>query len=65
VLLENIINLAHGFELVVIAEGIENEEQLKVLQGMQCDMYQGYYFGKPMAKMISKKSFWFLEKYVS
>ena len=50
VLLENIINLAHGFELTVIAEGIENEDQLKVLQDMQCDMFQGFYFGKPVAK---------------
>ena len=50
VLLENIIHLAHGFDLAVIAEGIENEDQLKVLQDMQCDMFQGYYFGKPMGK---------------
>ncbi len=50
VLLENIIHLAHGFQLAVIAEGIENEDQLKVLQDMKCDMFQGYYFGKPMGK---------------
>lgn len=50
VLLENIIHLAHGFNLAVIAEGIENKNQLKVLQDMQCDMFQGYYFGKPMGK---------------
>lgn len=50
VLLENIIHLAHGFQLAVIAEGIENEEQLKILQDMQCDMFQGYYFGKPVIK---------------
>lgn len=50
VLLENIIHLAHGFQLAVIAEGIENEEQLKILQEMKCDMFQGYYFGKPAAK---------------
>lgn len=57
VLLENIIHLAHGFQLAVIAEGIENEDQFKVLQDMQCDMYQGYYFGKPVAKDDFEKIF--------
>lgn len=57
VLLENIIHLAHGFDLVVIAEGIENENQLKVLLDMQCDMFQGYYFGKPMGKDDFEKMF--------
>lgn len=51
VLLENIINIAHGFHLQVIAEGIETAEQLAILKDMGCDMYQGYYFGKPMNKM--------------
>jgi len=50
VLLKNIINIAHGFRLAVIAEGIESEEQLQVLKEMQCDMFQGYYFGKPVGK---------------
>lgn len=50
VLLKNIINIAHDFHLDVIAEGIENSEQLEILNEMQCDMYQGYYFGKPVDK---------------
>lgn len=57
VLLENIINLAHGFQFTVIAEGIENEEQVKALQEMKCDMDQGYYFGKPVAKEEFEKAF--------
>lgn len=50
VLLKNIINIAHGFHLQVIAEGIETAEQLSILKDMGCDMFQGYYFGKPMNK---------------
>jgi len=57
VLLENIINLAHGFQLKVIAEGIENEDQLKILKEMQCDMYQGYHFGRPVNKGDFEKIF--------
>lgn len=49
-LLQNIIHIAHGFDLTVIAEGVENEEQLSILQDMKCDMFQGYYFSKPIQK---------------
>ncbi len=57
VLLENIIQLAHGFQLTVIAEGVENKAQLEVLQKMECDMFQGYYFGKPVAKKDFERMF--------
>lgn len=50
ILLQNIIHIAHGFKLIVIAEGVENEEQLNILQDMQCDMFQGYYFSRPVKK---------------
>ena len=57
VLLENIIHLAHGFQLKVIAEGIENEDQLKILKEMQCDMFQGYHFGRPVDKVDFERMF--------
>jgi diguanylate cyclase (GGDEF) domain len=57
VLLENIIHLAHGFQLTVIAEGVENKAQLEALQKMDCDMFQGYYFGKPVAKKDFERMF--------
>lgn len=57
VLIKNIINIAHDFHLDVIAEGIENLEQLEILNEMQCDMYQGYYFGKPVDKNNFEKLF--------
>ncbi|MEX2496892.1 MAG: bifunctional diguanylate cyclase/phosphodiesterase [Woeseia sp.] len=44
-----VINLAHGFDLKVVAEGVENEQTLDALRGMGCDIAQGYYVGRPMA----------------
>jgi hypothetical protein len=43
-----IIELAHTLGLKVIAEGVETEEHLALLEEMGCDMAQGYHFAKPM-----------------
>ena len=42
------INLANSLGMVVVAEGIETEEQYKFLLECNCDMFQGYYLSKPM-----------------
>ncbi|MEM9172567.1 MAG: EAL domain-containing protein [Pseudomonadota bacterium] len=44
-----IISMAHNLTLKVVAEGVENPEQLNYLHGCQCDQIQGYYFSKPLA----------------
>jgi EAL domain-containing protein (putative c-di-GMP-specific phosphodiesterase class I) len=44
-----IIVLAHNLKLRVIAEGVENQEQLTFLRQNQCDEVQGYYFSKPLS----------------
>lgn len=50
-----IIAMAHTLNLKTIAEGIETEEQWKILQLLRCDMGQGYYFSKPLpAEEIEK-----------
>lgn len=51
-----IITLAHTLDLKVIAEGIETETQLKVLEGLGCEGGQGYLFAAPM-KLIELRSF--------
>ncbi len=43
-----VVNLAHDFDLNVVAEGIEREEDVALLKGLGCEMGQGYFFGKPM-----------------
>lgn len=42
-----IINMAHGLNKKVIAEGVETEAQIKFLRSHNCDMVQGYFFSKP------------------
>jgi diguanylate cyclase (GGDEF)-like protein/PAS domain S-box-containing protein len=44
-----IVDMAHGLGLTVIAEGVENEEQLRFLSSRGCDEYQGYLASKPMS----------------
>lgn len=43
-----IIALAHKLGLGVVAEGVETQEQQQILTGMECDVFQGYLFSKPM-----------------
>jgi EAL domain-containing protein (putative c-di-GMP-specific phosphodiesterase class I) len=42
-----VLNLGHGMGLVVVAEGVENEDTLNVLREMGCDEYQGFIDGGP------------------
>ena len=48
VLVKAIIGMAHGLGLKVVAEGVETREQWDFLKQINCDMAQGYYFGRPM-----------------
>jgi diguanylate cyclase (GGDEF)-like protein/PAS domain S-box-containing protein len=43
-----IIAMAHSLGLRVIAEGVETRSQLDVLQALDCDEIQGFYFSKPV-----------------
>ncbi|MBL8511669.1 MAG: EAL domain-containing protein, partial [Betaproteobacteria bacterium] len=43
-----IIAMSHSLKIDVIAEGVENEEQYRVLRDLQCDEYQGYFYTKPL-----------------
>ena len=43
-----IVSLAHSLRLVVIAEGVETEEQLDFLNQIGCDQYQGYFCSPPV-----------------
>lgn len=47
-LVTNIIALAHSLRLCVVAEGVEEEEQAKLLRLLRCDELQGYLLGRPM-----------------
>ena len=44
-----IISMAHNLGLKVIAEGVEDKEQLRFLQLRNCDFVQGYFFSRPIS----------------
>lgn len=43
------IELAHILKLEVVAEGVETDEQVKMLTAFGCDYLQGYLFSKPVS----------------
>ena len=47
-IIEYTVKLANNLGMIVVAEGIETEEQYKFLLKCNCDMFQGYYFSKPL-----------------
>ena len=47
-LVELVMDIAKFLQVPVIAEGVETEEQLKLLKARGCDIIQGYYFSRPV-----------------
>ena len=45
---DSISDLAHKMDISVVAEGVEDNEQLQILQNQFCDTLQGYLFSKPL-----------------
>lgn len=43
-----IVAMAHSLELLVVAEGVEDSEQLAFLKKIGCDVIQGFYFSRPL-----------------
>ncbi len=43
-----VIQLAHGLDITVVAEGVETEAQLSCLKALDCDQYQGYLYSRPL-----------------
>jgi diguanylate cyclase (GGDEF)-like protein len=43
-----IINMAHALQKEVVAEGVENVEQLRLLKHLGCERGQGFLFGRPV-----------------
>ena len=47
-ILESIVSLAGKLGMEVITEGVEKESQVNMLKDMGCNMFQGYFFSKPV-----------------
>lgn len=48
VLVKAIISMAHSMNIFTIAEGVENNEQLRFLKEINCNKIQGYIYSKPL-----------------
>lgn len=57
VIVKTIIELVHGLNMKVCAEGIENKEQLEFLKKYQCDIGQGYLFSRAVPAEEVEKIF--------
>ena len=56
-LVSTIVNLAHALKLKVVAEGVETEQQSRLLRLLDCDEMQGFLFSKPVPVEIFETRF--------
>ena len=47
-LVSSMVEIGHNFRHRVIAEGVEESEQVKIIQALGCESIQGYVFSKPV-----------------
>jgi EAL domain-containing protein (putative c-di-GMP-specific phosphodiesterase class I) len=47
-LVQTILSLSHSLRLTVVAEGVDSEDQAKMLRLLRCDEMQGFLFSKPV-----------------
>lgn len=45
-----VISLAKWLNLAVVAEGVETDEQIRILSAMECNYVQGFYYAEPLTK---------------
>ena len=48
VVIEAIVSLARNLGMTLVAEGIETAEQVAMLQAMDCEKAQGFFFNRPL-----------------
>ena len=56
-LVSTIISLAHALQLKVVAEGVETEEQARLLRVLNCDEMQGYLYSRPVPGDVFEAQF--------
>lgn len=45
-----LITTFHSLDMEIVAEGVENKQQLEKLRDLSCDTIQGYYLGRPISE---------------
>jgi EAL domain-containing protein (putative c-di-GMP-specific phosphodiesterase class I) len=56
-LVSTIISLAHSMKLKVVAEGVETDEQSRLLKVLKCDEMQGFLLSKPLPVEVFENLF--------
>ncbi|MGE7914601.1 sensor domain-containing protein [Lysinibacillus xylanilyticus] len=58
-----IIQMSHRLKMKVVAEGVEQAQQVDILRKMNCDIIQGYYYSKPLPlhELIEFIEYWKIE----
>jgi len=54
-IVRTVISLAKNLNMSVVAEGVEYPEHVAALQGLSCDIGQGYYFAKPLKQADARE----------
>jgi sensor c-di-GMP phosphodiesterase-like protein len=49
-MVKNIITIGKNLGMMMVAEGTETKEQIDKLKMLGCDIFQGYYYSKPLSK---------------
>ncbi|MCM0623385.1 EAL domain-containing protein [Lysinibacillus sp. OL1_EC] len=58
-----IIQMSHRLKMKVVAEGVEQAQQVDILRKMNCDIIQGYYYSKPLPlnELMEFMEYWEIE----
>lgn len=48
-MVDTIVTIAHNLNLTVVAEGVEQADQLQQLKQLRCEIIQGYFYSKPLS----------------
>lgn len=49
-MVDSIVTIAHNLDLHVVAEGVEQAEQISILEQLNCQTVQGYFYSKPLSR---------------
>ncbi|WP_016707937.1 MULTISPECIES: putative bifunctional diguanylate cyclase/phosphodiesterase [Pseudoalteromonas] len=50
-MVDSIVTIAHNLDLHVVAEGVEQADQIAILEELNCETMQGYYYSKPLSRI--------------
>ena len=55
IILRALVDVGHRMGLTILAEGVEDEEQIRMLRTMHCDAFQGFRFSVPLPEEEARR----------